>query len=193
MIADVIAHYPFDQTARISCPECTPERRKQRSKDMTLTRKPDGAIVYHCHHCGANGSVQPKKQEITLSAVPSKGITSNKLEERHYDWLASRGISKETADKMGLFAADRWFNRLDKKSDAIGFPYYRDGALIAAKAGEKRISYVIFNGRIASARMGWRWRKYSGSNPHNHHCHISFTKQGDADSSFFNIPLLGGK
>jgi len=42
-------------------------------------------------------------------------------------------------------------------------------------------------------RMGWRWRKYSGSNPHNHHCHISFTKQGDADSSFFNIPLLGGK
>jgi twinkle protein len=100
---------------------------------MTLTRKPDGAIVYHCHHCGANGSVQPKKQEITLSAVPSKVITSNKLEERHYDWLASRGISKETADKMGLFAADRWFNRLDKKSDAIGFPYYRDGALIAAK------------------------------------------------------------
>ena len=69
MIADVIANYPFDQTARISCPECTPERRKQRSKDMTLTRKPDGAIVYHCHHCGANGSVQPKKQEITLSAV----------------------------------------------------------------------------------------------------------------------------
>lgn len=133
MIADVISHYQFDQTARISCPECTPERRKQRSKDMTLTRKADGAIVYHCHHCGANGSVQPKKQEITLSAVPSKVIVSNKLEDRHYAWLTTRGISKATADKMGLFAADKWFNRLDKKCDAIGFPYYREGALVSAK------------------------------------------------------------
>jgi hypothetical protein len=72
-------------------------------------------------------------------------------------------------------------------------PDIADQIRLAAKAGEKRISYVIFAGRIASPRMGWRWRKYSGSNPHNAHCHISFTKQGDADSSFFNIPLLGGK
>jgi len=63
----------------------------------------------------------------------------------------------------------------------------------AAKKGEKRISYIIFAGRIASPRMGWRWRKYSGSNPHNAHCHVSFTKQGDSDGSFFNIPLLGGE
>lgn len=62
---------------------------------------------------------------------------------------------------------------------------------LAAKRGEKRISYVIFNGRIASARMGWRWRKYKGSNPHVAHCHISFTRKGDQDGSFFNIPLLG--
>jgi hypothetical protein len=54
------------------------------------------------------------------------------------------------------------------------------------------IAYVIFNGRIASPRLGWRWRVYRGSNPHNHHCHISFTKKGDTDGSFFNIPLLGG-
>jgi hypothetical protein len=71
-------------------------------------------------------------------------------------------------------------------------PDIADQIRLAAKRGEKRISYVIFQGRIASSRMGWRWRKYSGSNPHNAHCHISFTKQGDADSSFFNIPLLGG-
>jgi len=64
---------------------------------------------------------------------------------------------------------------------------------LCAKAGDKRIAYVIFEGRIASSRMGWRWRKYSGSNPHNAHCHISFTKAGDTDGSFFNIPMLGGK
>jgi len=71
-------------------------------------------------------------------------------------------------------------------------PDIADQIRLCAKRGEKRIAYVIFAGRIASPRMGWRWRKYSGSNPHNSHCHISFTKKGDTDGSFFNIPLLGG-
>jgi hypothetical protein len=63
-----------------------------------------------------------------------------------------------------------------------------------AKADQsKRCAYIIFEGRIASPRMGWRWRKYKGSNPHNKHCHISFTTKGDTDGSFFNIPMLGGE
>jgi twinkle protein len=98
---------------------------------MTLTRKNDGAIVYHCHHCQASGSVQPK--EFKLSAVPNKEIINNKLQQLHYDWLFKRGISKETADKMKLFAADKFFSKLGKTSAAIGFPYYRQGALVAAK------------------------------------------------------------
>jgi hypothetical protein len=71
-------------------------------------------------------------------------------------------------------------------------PDIADQIRLVAKRGDKRIAYVIFQGRIASSRMGWRWRKYSGSNPHNKHCHISFTTKGDTDGSFFNIPLLGG-
>ena len=56
-----------------------------------------------------------------------------------------------------------------------------------------RISYVIHLGRIASPILNWRWRKYRGFNPHNHHIHCSFTKASDLNSSFFDIPLLGGK
>lgn len=71
-------------------------------------------------------------------------------------------------------------------------PDIADQIRLAAKAGERRIAYLIFAGRIASPRMGWRWRTYKGSNPHNHHLHVSFTKAGDNDSSFFQVPLLGG-
>jgi len=56
-----------------------------------------------------------------------------------------------------------------------------------------RISYVIHLGKIASPVLGWRWRKYKGFSPHNHHIHCSFTKASDTDSTFFDIPLLGGK
>ena len=69
--------------------------------------------------------------------------------------------------------------------------YIADQIRIAAKS-DKRIAYVIFNKKIASARSLWRWRKYTGVNPHIRHIHVSFTKAGDTDSKFFNIPLLGG-
>lgn len=50
-----------------------------------------------------------------------------------------------------------------------------DGALIAALAQrDPRVTYVIFNRRIWSkARAAEGWRAYHGTNPHNHHCHIS--------------------
>lgn len=54
-----------------------------------------------------------------------------------------------------------------------------------------RISYCIFNGKIASSKKFWAWRTYTGVNSHKHHIHISFDKKNDS-SDFFNIPLLGG-
>lgn len=44
---------------------------------------------------------------------------------------------------------------------------------------DPRISYVISNGRIFSSTVSpWTWRKYSGSNPHDHHMHLSVKKEG---------------
>jgi hypothetical protein len=57
----------------------------------------------------------------------------------------------------------------------------------------KRISYIIFNGKICSAIGNWKYRAYKGFNKHEHHIHISFSPAGDQDGSFFDIPLLGGK
>lgn len=39
---------------------------------------------------------------------------------------------------------------------------------------DPRIKYVISNRRIFSSESSpWQWRRYSGSNPHDHHVHIS--------------------
>lgn len=41
---------------------------------------------------------------------------------------------------------------------------------------DPRIKYIIWNRQIASGSDGpsaWKWRKYTGSNPHNRHVHIS--------------------
>jgi twinkle protein len=116
--------------ARIICPFCADSRRKSRLKEMTLTRQSDGAVLYYCHHCDANGSVQP---EFKLAAVPQPKILENPLIEAHYEYLKSRGISKETADKAKLFTETKWFARINRNSEAIGFPYFRGGQLVAVK------------------------------------------------------------
>jgi hypothetical protein len=41
-----------------------------------------------------------------------------------------------------------------------------------------RVKYIIWNRRIASSspigsKPAWEWRPYSGTNPHDHHVHIS--------------------
>lgn len=100
--------------------------------------------------------------------------------------------SDHNPDAKGIVRAIDIDRDLSGKAKPDLMPYLADQIRLCAKRGDKRISYVIFAGRIASPRMGWRWRKYSGFNPHDKHCHISFTKQGDSDDSFFNIPMIGG-
>ena len=56
-----------------------------------------------------------------------------------------------------------------------------------AKRGDKRIKYIIYDGRIGSSILNWKWRKYKGANPHKSHFHISFTTLGDNDSNWFNL------
>jgi hypothetical protein len=62
--------------------------------------------------------------------------------------------------------------------------------LYAKKHG--RFSYIIFDKKIASPILNWKWRKYKGVNPHIKHAHFSFRKDADLDGSFYKeIPMIG--
>ena len=95
--------------------------------------------------------------------------------------------------------AQGWVRAIDIDRDLAGkgkkpdlMPDLVDQIRALAKSGDKRISYIIFDGKIASPRKAWCWRPYDGINQHRHHAHISFTQKGDEDGSFFNIPMIGG-
>lgn len=81
---------------------------------------------------------------------------------------------------------------LDITNDPANGPVSRGiaEALIASK--DERIKYVISNRQIASGNDGpspWKWRNYSGANPHEHHVHVSV--KADAkhydDTSAWNL------
>ena len=112
-------------------------------------------------------------------------------------WIADlrhqqTGKSDHIPDAKGNFvvrAIDVDSRLSDNKGDSI---YLANQLRLYAK-DYGRISYVIHMGQIASPILNYKWRKYRGFSQHNHHIHISFRKNQDLNSEFFNIPLLGGK
>lgn len=89
-------------------------------------------------------------------------------------WIGDRShagrFSDHNPDKYGIVRA------LDITHDPANGV---DGNKIAAAlfAGrDKRVKYVIWDGRIMSGSKGpnpWQWRTYNGKNPHDKHIHIS--------------------
>lgn len=101
----------------------------------------------------------------------------------------SRGIKSQhnPNDRGEVCALDIDARLSEEQGIAI---YLADQIRLAAKQGDRRILYVIFMGKICSAKSFWRWVNYRGLNPHNKHIHISFKENQDGKP--FNIPLLGG-
>lgn len=81
-----------------------------------------------------------------------------------------------------------------------GFDSYAFADMLLAKQ-DKRLKYVISNRRIGSGPAGPApgvWRKYTGANPHDHHCHISivsgdladYTRDWDINSVVQSDPVI---
>jgi hypothetical protein len=107
------------------------------------------------------------------------------------------GDSKHAARKSDHNPdAQGWVRALDIDSDldrAKGTSVYLADQLREYAKSTRRITYIIHMGKICSRKSLWRWVKYRGFNKHTSHIHVSFAKTADNDSSFFKIPMLGGK
>lgn len=81
----------------------------------------------------------------------------------HNPWVMDNGIGVVTARDF-------------TNDPAHGMPSQALAEALVA-SHDSRIKYIISNRQIASGtdqdHPAWVWRPYSGSNPHNHHCHIS--------------------
>lgn len=74
--------------------------------------------------------------------------------------------------KVGVVTA------LDITNDPVHGVVSEDIAEAIRLSKDPRVKYIISNKKIAASynvhgEKAWVWRKYSGANPHNKHCHIS--------------------
>jgi len=92
----------------------------------------------------------------------------------------SARLSDHNPDAAGIVHA------IDITHDpAHGFDSYAFADLLLKKQ-DRRLKYVISNRRIGSGPAGpgaGAWRKYTGINPHDHHCHVSIMSGPPADAT----------
>lgn len=130
-------------------------------------------------------------QQLRLQVDDTYGDRDRSSDGWVGDLRHSSRPSDHNPDAKGIVRAIDIDRDLSGKAKPDLMPDLADQIRLCAKS-DKRISYIIFNHKICSAKSLWRWVSYSGINPHTKHCHVSFTKKGDADGSFFNIPMIGG-
>jgi hypothetical protein len=113
-----------------------------------------------------------------------------KRDKRSDGWIGDTAHnarkSDHNPDKQGWVRAIDIDADLVKGSSKESWLFAEQIKTIALK-GDKRISYVIHQHRIASPKQNWTWRVYKGSNPHVSHIHISFTEAGDLNGKAFKI------
>jgi hypothetical protein len=110
-------------------------------------------------------------------------------DRRSDGWIAdSRHLAKGNSDHIPVNGIVR---AIDIDADLNAHPEeahsLAEKIRKTAKRGDKRIKYIIYDGRIASPILNWKYRKYRGPNPHKSHIHISFNPSGDQDGSWFDL------
>ena len=113
-------------------------------------------------------------------------------------WLGDTAHSNRVSDhnpdpKTGVVRAldvDRDLDLTDKNASWELAEQLRVQAL--KKEDRGRLAYIIHMGQICSPKRDklgrpWRWRKYTGPNPHRGHIHISFTAAADNDATTWRL------
>lgn len=99
-------------------------------------------------------------------AFPGRSIASD-------GWIGDAAHAGRASDhnpnKEGVVTA------IDVTHDPSKFDAHRFAREVLAKNADERIEYIISNGKIWSKAKGWR--QYTGSNPHDHHIHVSVHNQ----------------
>ena len=120
---------------KIACPSCGPERKKKNDRTLSLNVEQD-KVLYHCWHCQQQGIVPMEERVIKEREhvkVVAQKLKTDILSAESIAFLKSRGISRDTAEAVGLRSARVFIRAAEEIVDTVVFPYKNKGAQYAEK------------------------------------------------------------
>lgn len=140
---------PHRRTAEVAttCPQCSHNRKKANQNKPCLAVNIEKG-TWFCHHCRWTGGIKQNNTDTQPTYTPNtkpkatpKDKTPHKkppelakdLSQQAIEWFKKRGISSQTLDVMHIKSGSIFMPQLQKKVNAIQFPYYKYGQLVNIK------------------------------------------------------------
>jgi hypothetical protein len=115
----------------------------------------------------AKSLIQLRNQINAISPNRNKENDGSIGDEAHASRSSDHNPWFKDEDGVGVVSA------IDITNDPAHGIVSEELAEMLRASRDSRIKYIISNRKIASFDHGWSWRAYSGTNPHDHHVHIS--------------------
>ncbi|QSV44420.1 toprim domain-containing protein [Geobacter benzoatilyticus] len=144
---------PQGKTGEVAttCPQCSPHRKKQNVKCLSVNVDKG---VWHCNHCDWRGTLKSGAEERSnpYAWTPK---TYRKPEYRPepqpesgslVDWFAARGIPLEVVKRNRITIGKVYMPQLEEEVNAIRFPYYRAGEVVNIKSRDHRKNFRMETG-----------------------------------------------
>ncbi|MBP9688267.1 MAG: toprim domain-containing protein [Bacteroidia bacterium] len=130
---------------QMTCPECSPTRKKKTLKCFSFNL---GKNAGRCNHCGI---VLVSKQDIPLKLTQieykrPKWKNSTKLSNNVVKWFEGRNISQYVLNDFKITNSVEWMPQTQKNENVINFNYFRLGELINVKYRDGAKNFKLFGG-----------------------------------------------
>lgn len=140
--ADVGIEVPPGRSGQVRavCPQCSPSRRPEHRRERDLSVNLDEGSWF-CHHCGWSGGLKGGEEAPSRPRTESgrreykrPEPLAGELTAEALAFFASRRIPAEVVRRNGIVVVrEVFFPQLNRRLDALAFPYFRDGELINIK------------------------------------------------------------
>lgn len=148
-IISLATRHIYDITAdkhgenQMPCPECSTNRRKKNIKCFSYNVEKE---VGYCNHCDARFvKHQPfEEKRYILPALDFQNFT--KLSEKMVKYFGSRGISQKTILQMKIGEKSEWMPQIEKESNCILFPYFKNEKLVNIKYRDGKKNFKLSSG-----------------------------------------------
>jgi len=128
---------------QMTCPECSPTRKKKTLKCFSFNLNKNAG---RCNHCGI---VLVAQQDIPLKLTQieykrPKWKNDTKLSNNVVKWFEGRNISQYVLNDFKVTEGVEWMPQTQKNENTIQFNYFRLGELINVKYRDGKKNFKLF-------------------------------------------------